>query len=268
MNCMTPYQAVTDYREVPVPCGRCPACIRKRQSAWLLRLKVEERYCSSAHWITLTYADKFLPWSDQGYPTLTRGEKSCVTLFMKRLRKANPKTKLKYFYAGEYGEEDHRPHYHMMLFNSEIKTIQNAWQNGSVFFGNVENRSIIYSLKYMEKRLFKKRDGRDDRVPEFTMMSKGLGSAYLTPQMVKWHRNNEAMYSIADEGQLVAMPRYYKDKIWTLEEREEVGYKQFLEHGKDQIKLQETFDQAMRTMRSNYNHRLIKSQCKKEFELR
>jgi hypothetical protein len=56
----------------------------------------------------------------------------------------------------------------------------------------------------------------DDRQPEFQLMSKGLGKNYLTDNMIKWHKNDieNRMYLPMKEGKKIAMPRYYKDKIY------------------------------------------------------
>ncbi|WP_209313267.1 MULTISPECIES: hypothetical protein [Enterobacterales] len=49
-------------------------------------------------WLTLTYADEHLPWTEYGFPTLDRRD---VTLFLKRLRKAIAPLKIRYFGCGE-----------------------------------------------------------------------------------------------------------------------------------------------------------------------
>ncbi|AXB22553.1 replication initiation protein [Lynx canadensis associated microvirus CLP 9413] len=45
-------------------------------------------------------------------------------LFMKRLRKAFPDQKIRYFAAGEYGSETFRPHYHAILFGLKLDDLQ------------------------------------------------------------------------------------------------------------------------------------------------
>jgi hypothetical protein len=48
-------------------------------------------------------------------------------------------------------------------------------------------------------------------------MSKGLGSNYLTEKMIKWHKNDieKRMYCNIKGNKKIAMPRYYKDKIYS-----------------------------------------------------
>lgn len=184
-----------------------------------------------------------------------------MTKFFKKLRRANEdeQTKIKYLYCGEYGSENERPHYHAIIFNAKLETIQPAWDKGDIYYGKVENGSVIYSLKYMEKRMFRKRHGRDDRVPEFIMMSKGIGKQYLTKAMVNWHRNNGAMYSVIEEGKVIGMPRYYKDKIWTTEEREEVGYQQYLNFGQNKVSREREYEDSLARTRAKYHYSKSKS---------
>lgn len=46
--------------------------------------------------------------------------------------------------------------------------------------------------------------------------------------MVKWHKNpiakNERMYVNLTDGRKISMPRYYKDKIYSQDERKAIGY--------------------------------------------
>ena len=57
---------------------------------------------------------------------------------------------------------------------------------------------------------------QDDRQKEFSVMSKGLGKSYLTPQAINWHKNKleERMYLPLKDGKKASMPRYYKDKMY------------------------------------------------------
>jgi len=65
----------------------------------------------------------------------------------------------------------------------------------------------------------------DDRKKEFSVMSKGLGSNYITEAMIKWHKNNleQRMYVPIENGKKIAMPRYYKDKMYNEEEKDKIS---------------------------------------------
>lgn len=154
-----------------VPCGRCPLCLARRVSGWSFRLMQEDKVSLSSHFVTLTYDTDHVPISGRGFMSL---QKRDVQLFFKRLRKVND-NKLKYYAAGEYGTKWGRPHYHIILFNCDPDTIHASWQQGSIHTGIVSAASVGYTLKYMCKPSRIPVHANDDRVPEFSLMSKNLG---------------------------------------------------------------------------------------------
>ncbi|QCS36950.1 replication initiation protein [Tortoise microvirus 32] len=177
-SCLTPYIVKHNGDEQPVPCGKCPACMKRRISGWSFRLMQEYKRCHSAHFITLTYDTKHVPITDKGFMALSKRD---VQLFFKRLRKAHTKEQLsdnpiKYYVAGEYGGRTNRPHYHIILFNAVLELIQPAWNLGSVHYGEVNEASVGYTLKYMCKPARIPLHANDDRQPEFSLMSKGLAA--------------------------------------------------------------------------------------------
>lgn len=223
-QCQTPFgvRNKKTNQTINVPCGRCPACVARRASGWSFRLMQEDKRSSSAYFITLTYASKHLRRTNNNLPTIVKRD---LQLFMKRLRKLN-KNKLKYYACGEYGGRFKRPHYHIILFNADITTIGHAWELGYIHYGDVSAASIGYCLKYMSKKGMIPMFNRDDRTPEFALMSKGLGDNYLTKAMIQWHKKDldNRMYLNIEDGKKIAMPRYYKDKIYQEHERKRVAF--------------------------------------------
>lgn len=226
-----------------VPCGKCPACVRRKISQWSFRLMQEERASQSAHFLTLTYATDQVPLSRNGYMQLRKRD---LQLFFKRLRKARdrrfrklgikPSTTIKYYGVGEYGGSRGRPHYHVLIFNCELELISKAWCTdesrnvvygvrafkvpsrmlGNIYYGKVSSASVGYSLKYMSKPPVQKKHYRDDRQKEFRLSSTKLGVGYLTPRMIRWHLADleNRMYVNLPGGGKASMPRYYKEKIY------------------------------------------------------
>lgn len=205
--------------KVPVPCGRCPLCKKRRVNQWVFRLMQEDKRSVSAYFVTLTYDTTHVPISDNGFMTL---KKKDFQDYMKRLRKLCPSSTLKYYMSGEYGTNNFRPHYHAIIFNVPHKQLfADAWalggsQYGGVHVGSVTSDSIAYCLKYIDKSNFRHAHGRDDRVAEFSLMSKGLGSNYLSSEVVNYHKSHIGMLYVTKlSGHKVAMPRYYRNKIFT-----------------------------------------------------
>ena len=223
-RCITPFYKKNDekYRNIPFPCGKCPNCMRRRTSGWSFRLVKEGERSNSALFVTLTYNPEHIPLTKNGYMTL---DKTHLQLYFKRLRKENKKytnEKISYYAVGEYGSKNTRPHYHVIFFNAHPLAIEKTWKVnnvdiGSIFIGSVSDASIGYTLKYMTKESKIPIHQNDDRKKEFSLMSKGLGANYLTEQMVKWHKSDlqKRMYVPLKDGKKIAMPRYYKDKIYT-----------------------------------------------------
>jgi len=219
---------------MPLPCGRCPPCKKRRVDGWVFRLMQEDRVSSSAHFVTLTYDTQHVPISPNGFMTLSKDD---FQKYMKRLRKMTT-NKLKYYVAGEYGSNNLRPHYHAIIFNCpDDSYFYEAWKLGNSYFGqvvvgDVTGNSVAYTMKYIDKgpnakgvlpgwRPFV---GRDDRVKEFALMSKGMGANYITDRTKKYHNADlNRNYLTVDGGFKIAMPRYYKERIFDEDTRAEMG---------------------------------------------
>jgi len=211
------------FEKVPVPCGRCPNCKLRRVNSWVFRLMQEEKISSSSHFITLTYNTDTVPISKNGFMTL---KKSDFQNFMKRLRKLTPGSTLRYYAVGEYGTQNKRPHYHAIVFNCPNPDLYSeAWsldglQLGTVHVGTVTGDSVAYTMKYIDKLSQKRLHDRDDRIPEFPLMSKGLGSNYLSNAVVGYHKADlTRLYVTKEGGHRIALPRYYRQKIYNDDEQ-------------------------------------------------
>lgn len=222
-QCITPNYTKLDDTLQAVPCGKCPDCFARRIAGWSFRLLQEEKRSSSAWFVTFTYKDDYLPVTEDGEVTLC---KKHLQDYFKRLRKRSEK-KIKYYAIGEYGGRYGRPHYHAIIFNAKFVDIEAGWsiydrkknryhRIGQVFFGDVSPASIGYVLGYLTTPRTVVKGSGDSRTPEFSNMSKGLGLGYVTDAMTKWHLNDltERMYVSPEGDKKVAMPRYYRDRIY------------------------------------------------------
>lgn len=227
MACDSPYYVLpkAGIEKVPVPCGKCPPCKMRRVNQWVFRLMQEEKISSNAHFVTLTYDTSTVPISENGFMTL---DKSDLQKFFKRLRKLCPDENIKYYAVGEYGTNNKRPHYHAIVYNvPDSNLYAKAWsihnvQIGSIHVGRVTSDSVAYTMKYIDKANFRKKHGRDDRVPEFPVMSKRLGDNYITDATVKYHKEHLDVNCIIKRGgERIAMPRYYREKILSSDEKKQ-----------------------------------------------
>jgi len=156
---------------------------------------LESNLHSDNAFVTLTYADEYLPVLQNGRATLVLKH---AQDWLKRLRKTIEPTKVRYFLVGEYGDESNRPHYHAALFGyptchygqsrprerccASCELVGNTWGHGRVFLGTLEAHSAGYISGYVTKKMTRRDDPRlDGRDPEFARMSlkPGLGADFM-----------------------------------------------------------------------------------------
>lgn len=216
---------------IQVPCGKCASCKKARIRSWAFRLLQEDKIHSNVVFATLTYDQRFIRRTKNGFKTLC---KSDVQSFFKRLRYNTGKV-IKYYAVGEYGSKTQRPHYHAIIFGATWDDVEMAWRDikskanpngtdepmGNVMAPSIiNNATVAYTAKYIAKPSTVGKHKRDDRVKEFSLMSKNLGLNYLTPQMETYHLTTDANYVTLPDGITQALPRYYREKIFTKEDQE------------------------------------------------
>lgn len=227
MACKAPVEIINpawekhpwETRYIGVPCGKCLECKQSRSRQWIFRMKEEAKAASSAFYITLTYDAENVVYNDLGELVLYKKD---FQDFIKRIRNETPE-KIKYLASGEYGDQStERPHFHSILFNSSKEAIEKHWHNGFIHIGTVTEGSIAYVLKY----IIKDQEEVGDRPKPFLLMSKGLGHSYTQNEQVKrFFKKNLPTYIQDEKGFKYPIPRYYRDKLFTEEEKKKVNKK-------------------------------------------
>lgn len=199
-----------------VNCRKCLECRQKRANEWALRCMAEAQKYSQNCFITLTY-EKSPIWL----------QKRDLQLFFKRLRKAIYPQKIKYFACGEYGTLKSRPHYHCIIFGFDFQDkylwskspkgypifrsnlLEQIWTAGNSTIQAVTIDSCAYCALYsspqkheMPKLL--------QRVPEFNLMSKNLGTDFLLSNMETYLQTDEIWY----DGKKHNIPQYILNKYF------------------------------------------------------
>lgn len=163
-------------------------------------------YHDSSIFLTLTYDDLNLPADEQL-------DKSCLQRFFKRLRKQLGKRKIKYYAAGEYGQNgDMRPHYHAIIFglslsDSDKEILQKCWTYGFLYYGTVTVKSCRYTANYIQKNDSLEANG--GRLPPFSVMSLGIGKQFVIDNAVQLREN----LGTTIQGHKTALPSYYRKKL-------------------------------------------------------
>ena len=222
-------------QEVSLPCGQCIGCRLERSRQWAMRCMHEAQLHENNCFITLTYDDTHLP-SNQSLHYRD------FQLFIKRLRKRYPSTKISYYMAGEYGENFGRPHYHACIFGLDFHDkklwkrtaagsliyrspdLETLWPFGYSSVGDVNFESAAYVARY----IMKKQTGKNTHdmhykwteletgevhtlLPEFNKMS-------LKPAIgLNWYKKYKNDVFPHDyvvlRGQKLKPPKYY-DKLY------------------------------------------------------
>lgn len=209
---------------IPTKCGCCIECRKEKQREWRVRLE-EELRTNFGYFTTLTISPEGikeielitgLKWEENPNEIATKG----IRLFLERVRKNTGKS-IKHWCVTELGEKKDRIHLHGIFFGQRsAELIRKHWKYGFVFIGGYCNsRSVNYMTKYMLKV--------DIKHPEFkqiVLASKGIGSGYMDRLDYLWQKQNYKNINVATytfrNGTKMAMPKYYKNKIFTEKERE------------------------------------------------
>lgn len=193
---------------------------------------------------TLTFSEESLKKLEYDEKEPNKAAQRAISLFRKRWWKKY-KTPIRHWLITEMGHDNtKRIHLHGIIWTELTeKQFEKEWGYGWIFFGHeVSEKTINYIIKYVTKR--------DETNPEFNgkiFTSKGIGKEYINKNSLKRHkyqgRFTEETYK-TNSGVKVALPTYYKQKIWTIQEREALRIikeeKQVRYYNKTPIKVETT----------------------------
>lgn len=162
--------------DIKVACGECIGCKMEKARTWAIRCMHEASLHQDNSFVTLTY-------NDENMPDRASLDYSEFQLFMKRLRKRFSGKKIRFYMAGEYGEENDRPHYHVILFGLRFpdlvlhkessrsklytsKILDGLWAKGFCTVGDVTFESAQYVARYILKKQNGKRGELDYQVTD------------------------------------------------------------------------------------------------------
>lgn len=192
-------------------CGQCVSCRINRKRIWSHRIKLEAAQYAENTFLTLTYADEFLPKLMSLEPWLLKSFLHRVRTRVRRSKALEQEGKprlIRFFAVGEYGDLTERPHYHVMLFNypsclrgktrsrpkydsccAVCDLISELWYRdephqdfGRVQLDPYDDKLAKYICGYVTKKMTRFDDGRlNGRHPEFARQSNrpGIGAGAL-----------------------------------------------------------------------------------------
>lgn len=218
-------------KAVPFGCGKCIECRQKKAREWQVRLHEELKDDAQALFMTMTFSNEALDKLEKECKTEDPNEIAAraVKLFGKRwIKKYNESikhwlvTELGHGKRAEFNKSTERLHLHGFLWTTKrASEIEETWGYGWVDTGEyVNDKSVGYCVKYVSKV--------DAAHPGFTskvFASKGLGKSWLNrydARLNKFQGENTREYYKAPSGQKLAIPTYFRNKLWTDKEREQL----------------------------------------------
>lgn len=206
-----------------IPCGHCVGCRLEYSRQWMIRIMHEASLYKDNCFLTLTYENAPVSLRYKDFQD-----------FMKRYRKMFSNNVIRFYMAGEYGEENKRAHFHACIFGHDFEdkkvfsrrrgnrlyvsvALQKLWPYGFSTIGQLTAQSAAYVARYVMKK--RGADHPDyefvnpqtgevhQRVPEFCRMSlkPGIGQGWFD----KYKSDVFPKDRIVFNGKELGVPRYY-----------------------------------------------------------
>lgn len=213
---------------IPVGCGKCMECRKQKANEWIVRLGEEIRERKNGKFVTLTFTNEVLQKVSKevigldGYELDNEIAKICVNRFRERWRKKYKK-KPRMWLITELGTTStERIHLHGIIWTDQSKEeIEERWSYGHTWCGKwVNGDTIGYIVKYLSKGDIKHKEYK----PKM-FYSNGLGKGYTKradAENNKFKGEETKTYYRDRQGFKRALPNYWRNKIYSDEEREKL----------------------------------------------
>lgn len=219
--------AVLDMRMLmlPIGCNKCMDCMKEKARNWQSRIIEDIKENKNGKFVTLTFSNEGLKEVDElvdkniiGYSRDNAVATIAVRRFLERWRKEH-KVSVRHWLITELGHNGtENIHLHGILWCNDVEKIERIWKYGKIWKGKVVNERIInyvnartagYITKYMTKVDMKHKYYRS-----IVLCSKGIGKNYVEKNKKKKD------YYTTDTGNKIGLNIYWRNKIFSEEERE------------------------------------------------
>ena len=229
---------VTDPRTLMVPagCGKCIECKKQKSREWSVRLQEEIRNNKNGKFITLTFSNESIKELTkeikgvEGYDLDNEIATLATRRFLERWRKKYKKSVKHWLVTELGGNGTENIHMHGILWtNEDAKTITEIWKYGYTWVGDKNNdgyvneKTINYIVKYISKT-----DQKHKEYNSKILTSPGIGNNYINridAEKNKYKGEETKETYTTRQGIQLALPIYYRNKIYTEEEREKLWLK-------------------------------------------
>lgn len=214
---------------ITAECGHCFECRKKKRNMWRVRMKEQKKDTPTGVFFTGTIKPERYEKIKNKYNIKNDNDiaTKVVRLFLERIRKETGKS-IKHWIVTEKGHTNtRRIHIHGLFFDTIgigkynlERLLKRNWIDGYSYNGySTSEKCINYISKYMTKK--------DEINPEFigkVLASPGLGAGYTerNKRYHKFHGEDTHEEYVNYNGATETLPRYYKEKLWTEEQRQEL----------------------------------------------
>ena len=226
--------------EIAIGCGWCEECRKKLANEWRIRLYEEYKENNKAEFVTLSFSPEAIEKleneiKEKKYKGIQGDEidvnllaSYAIRMYTERWRKKYKKAQRHWFITELGHKNSERIHLHGIIWNTtntpgdEFKQdIIEKWKYGNVWIGQyVNGKTINYITKYITKL-----DTYHKGYKQKIITSKGIGKGYIQSEQAKRNQfkgpETNTTYKAAN-GYVIELPRYYKDKLYTEEEKRQL----------------------------------------------
>lgn len=217
-------------KAVAVGCGQCVECRKQKAREWQVRINEEIRTDGRGKFMTMTFNDEaFAELDPNNEMEANEFAALAIELFRKRWYKKY-REGIKHWLVTELGHGKHSPdhksterlHLHGFIWTDKTcAEIEERWKYGWIDEGEyVNEKSVGYCVKYVSKV--------DEAHPKFVsrvFASKGIGKGFFErsdAKLNKFRGTETREYYKTPSGIKLALPRYYRNKLYTEEQREQL----------------------------------------------
>lgn len=248
-----PPMADTRISYVPIACGNCIECRRKKAREWQVRLLEDIKTHKNGKFITLTFSNEWIKnlsegyinsngqWSKgiqeglKGYDAANAIATLGVRNFVERWRKKYKKS-IRHWLITELGHEGtENIHMHGIIWTNEnMDEVERIWQHGMIWKGKkvgekegvdilqnyVNDTTVGYMTKYVNKI-----DNDHKEYKAIILTSPGIGREYintLNAQKNKYSEGKTKETYRTRTGHEISIPTYWRNKIYSEKQREKL----------------------------------------------
>lgn len=203
-------------------------CKKQKSREWSVRLQEELRNGAKAQFVTLTFSNESIKELHEVVGKRLRGydlDNEICTLavrrFLERWRKKHKKSVRHWLVTEIGGNRYEGVHLHGIIWTDKVQDIKDIWKYGFVYIGtHVNEATISYITKYIHKT-----DEKHKEYNSKVLCSKGIGSNYINrndAEMNTYKGTETKEYYKTRSGTKLALPIYYRNKLYTDEEKEKL----------------------------------------------